>query len=61
MSKTKFVEVINLITAVIDLIRELVPIAGDALALVQRISQVVKDFKEELNDEPTIIPLNPEN
>lgn len=51
MSKTKFTEVINLITAVIDLIRELVPIAGDALALVQRISQVVKDFKEELNDE----------
>lgn len=50
MSKAKFTEVINLITAVIDLIRELVPIASDALALVQRISQVVKEFKEELND-----------
>lgn len=50
MSKTKFTEVINLITAVIDLIRELVPIAGDALALVQRISQVVKEFKEDVGD-----------
>lgn len=51
MSKTKFSEVINLITAVIDLIRELVPIAGDALSLVQRISEVVKDFKKELSDD----------
>lgn len=55
MSKTKFSEVISLITAVIDLIRELVPIAGDALALVQRISQVVKDFKKELNDEQDVL------
>ena len=49
MSKTKFKEVINLITAVVDLIRELVPIAGDALVLVNRISEVVKEFKEELS------------
>lgn len=56
MSKTKFSEVINLITAVIDLIRELVPIAGDALALVQRISQVVKDFKAELTYDSDAVP-----
>ena len=56
MSKTKFAEVVNLITAIIDLVRELVPIAGDALALVQRISQVVKEFKEDVSDGHTPEP-----
>lgn len=51
MSKRKFEEVMDLIGAIFDFISELVPLGRDGISLVKRITQVVKDFKKELNDD----------
>lgn len=60
MAKNKFAEVLDLIRATLALIVELVPIATTALDLVNRIREVVAQYKEELKDEerePNIIDL----
>lgn len=51
MAKTKFAEVLDLIKAVLALITELVPIASDAVGLVNRVRQVVADYKATLSDD----------
>lgn len=58
MAKTKFAEVLDLIRAVLALITELVPIASDAIGLVNRVREVVADYKATLKDvEPEPIDL----
>lgn len=58
MAKTKFAEVLDLIRAVLALITELVPIASDAIGLVNRVREVVADYKATLNDEQDIVSSN---
>lgn len=58
MAKSKFAEVLDLIKAVLALITELVPIASDAIGLVNRVREVVADYKATLKDvEPEPIDL----
>lgn len=56
MAKTKFAEVLDLIRAVLALITELVPIASDAIGLVNRVREVVADYKETLKDGQVSVP-----
>lgn len=47
MAKNDFKTVIALIRAFFKLLTELVPIAGDCLDIIDRISAVVQDYKAE--------------
>lgn len=47
MAKNDFKTVIALIRAFFKLITDLVPIAGDCLDLIDRISQIIADYKAE--------------
>lgn len=58
MAKTKFAEVLDLIRAVLALITELVPIASDAIGLINRVREVVADYKATLEPEQDVVSSN---
>lgn len=47
MANEKFNNVLKLIKAVFELIADLLPVAEDALAVVEAVRQAIREFKEK--------------